>query len=300
MGCTILVFRNLKYYIKSAASSFVRNGIMTVASFITVTCALFLFGVFLLVTLNLNDISRQIESQCEIQAYIYMTADDATEQSICAEISKTPNIEKIEFESKEQAFTNFKKKLGNKSYILDGLEGQEFLRSSVKITLKDINLTQDTVKAVRKIDGVEEVKHHQDLVDKVIMFTDVVKRGSIIAMLILLIIAVFIIKNTIKLSVYAREKEIHIMKFVGATDHFIRMPFVYEGVMIGILGFIVSFLIIAFGYGAVISTVSNMISLFEFIPLQKCVLVLGVSMAAFGVIMGAAGSGLSIKKHLKV
>ncbi len=300
MGCTILVFRNFKYYLKSAASSFIRNGIMTATSFVTVTCALFLFGVFLLVTLNLNYISRQIESQCEIQAYIYMTEDDAKEQSICAEISKNSNVEKIEFESKEQAFTNFKKKLGNKSHILDGLEGQEFLRSSVKITLKNIGLTQKTVKEVRKIDGVEEVKHHQELVDKVIKFTDIVKRGSVIAMLILLIIAVFIIKNTIKLSVYAREKEIHIMKFVGATDHFIRMPFVYEGIMIGLLGFVVSFLIIVFGYGAVISSVSDMIGLFEFIPLQKCILVLGVSMAAFGVIMGAAGSGLSIKKHLKV
>ncbi len=294
------MFRNMKYYIKSAASSFVRNGIMTLASFITVTCALFLFGVFLLVTLNLNDISRQIESQCEIQAHIKMTEDDAGEQRICTEISKNPNVEKIEFESQEQAMSNFRKRLGNKAHILDGLRGEDFLRSTVRITLKDINLTQDTANEIKRIKGVEEVKHHQDLVDKVISFTNVVKRGSVIAMLILLLIAVFIIKNTIKLSVYAREKEIHIMKFVGATDHFIRTPFVIEGVMIGILGFIVSFLIIVFGYGAVIAGVSDMIGLFEFIPLQKCIVVLGVCMALFGIIMGAAGSGLSLKKHLKV
>lgn len=273
---------------------------MTLASFITVTCALFLFGVFLLVTFNLNDISRQIESQCEIQAYINMSADSADEQRICDEIGKNSNVVKTEFESKEQALTNFRKKLGDKAEILDGLEGEDFLRSSVRITLKDINKTQSSAKEISKIAGVEEVKHHQDIVDKVIRFTNIVKRGSIIAMLILLIIAVFIIKNTIKLSVYAREKEIHIMKFVGATDHFIRMPFVYEGIMIGILGFAVSFLIIVFGYSAVIGSVSDVIGLFSFIPLQKCVLLLGICMAVFGITMGAAGSGLSIKKHLKV
>ena len=134
----------------------------------------------------------------------------------------------------------------------------------------------------------------------VIGFTSAVRNGSIIAMVVLLLIAVFIIQNTIKLSVFAREKEIHIMKFVGATDHFIRMPVIIEGIMIGLLGFIVSFVIIAFGYNAAIGAVSNVIGLFEFVPLEKCITPLAASMAVFGVLMGSLGSGWSIKKHLKV
>jgi len=289
-----------KYYLKSAASSFVRNGIMTIASFITVTCCLFLFGVFMLFTINMNSITTQIEEQCELIARIDINADDQTQQNIYNEILALDNVTGAQLETKEQAFENFKKELGDDAGVLDGLEGENFLRSSVKITLTDIRKTDDTIKSLEKIQGIAEVENHRDIVDKVVGFTSAVKKGSIAAMAVLLLIAVFIIQNTIKLSVFAREKEIHIMKFVGATDRFIRTPFVIEGIMIGLLGFIVSFLIIVFGYNSAIGTIANLINLFDFVPLEQCILPLGVSMVAFGVLMGALGSGWSIKKHLKV
>ncbi len=290
----------MRYYFKSAASSFVRNGIMTIASFITVACALFLFGVFLMFTMNLNYISEQIEAQCELQAYLPVETDNATQQSVYNKILNTQNVKNAKLETKEQALSNFKKRLGKNASVLEGIEGQDFLRSSIKITLKDIREADATAKEIQKIKNVEEVKNRQDIVRKVVKFTDVIEQGSFIAMLILLLIAVFIIKNTIKLSVHARGKEIEIMKFVGATNHFIRVPFVLEGIMIGVLGFIVSFAVIALGYGAVVSSISSIISLFSFLPLENCIVVLGVSMAVFGIIMGATGSGLSLRKHLKV
>ena len=210
------------------------------------------------------------------------------------------NVSDAELETKDQAFNNFKTRLGVHANVLDGLEGKDFLRSSIKISLKDIRDSANTVNQIKKIEGIDEVKNRQDIVQKVIRFTDVIKHGSAIAMLILLAIAVFIIQNTIKLSVYAREKEIHIMKFVGATDHFIRMPFVLEGVMIGALGFVVAFVIIALGYNSSIGALQSLINLFDFVPLEACILQLSISMALFGVLMGAAGSGLSLKRHLKV
>lgn len=299
-GCIILTLRNLKYYIKSAASSFVRNGIMTFASFVTVTCCLFLFGVFLMFTMNMNYISEQIEAQCEIQAYINLSADEALQQNVYNEILSIDNVADAELETKDQAFNNFKTRLGEHAGVLEGLEGRDFLRSSIKITLKDIRKSASTVKKIQQISGIDEVKNRQDIVQKVIRFTDVIKNGSAVAMLVLLAVAVFIIQNTIKLSVYAREKEIHIMKFVGATDHFIRMPFVLEGIMIGALGFAVAFTIIALGYNTSISALQSLINLFDFVPLQSCIAQLALSMALFGILMGAAGSGLSLKRHLKV
>ena len=296
-GCTILAF---KYYLKSAASSFVRNGIMTVASFITVTCCLFLFGVFMLFTINMNSITTQIEEQCELIARIDIEADEQTQQSIYNTILTLDNVTDAHFETKEQAFENFKNELGDDAGALEGLEAENFLRSSVKITLTDIRKTDETIKELEKITGIAEVENHRDIVNKVIGFTSAVKKGSIAAMIVLLMIAVFIIQNTIKLSVFAREKEIHIMKFVGATDHFIRTPFVIEGIMIGLLGFIASFLVIVFGYNSAIGAIADLINLFDFVPLEQCILPLGISMLAFGVLMGALGSGWSIKKHLKV
>ena len=184
-----------KYYIKSAASSFVRNGIMTLASFITVSCCLFLFGVFLLFTLNMNSISRQIEAQCELIARIEMTADAEKQQGIYNRILSLDNVADAEYETQEQAFNKFKKELGDDAGVLEGLDGKSFLRSSVKITLKDIRYANETVKLVEKISGVEEVENRQDIVRKVIKFTAAVKNGSAVAMLVLLLIAVFIHKN---------------------------------------------------------------------------------------------------------
>ncbi len=273
---------------------------MTVASFITVSCCLFLFGVFFLFTLNMNSISEQIESQCELIARIDFDASDQKQQQIYNTILGLENVASAELETQDQAFNNFKKELGEDSDVLDGLEGKKFLRSSVKISLEDIRKSSETVVLVSNVSGVAEVENRQDIVSKVVKFTAAVKNGSALAMLVLLLIAIFIIQNTIKLSVYARGKEIQIMKFVGATDHFIRMPFIIEGIMIGALGFLASFLIIAFGYNAVILPISSLINLFDFIPLQACLLPLGTSMALFGVLMGALGSGLSLKRHLKV
>jgi len=300
MGCIILAFRNIRYYIKSAASSFVRNGIVTFASFITVSCCLFLFGIFLLFIMNLNYVSRQIEEQCEIQ--VYMTTESGNEalQNAYNKILSIDNVLDATFETKDQAFLNFKEMLGESAGVLEGLEGRDFLRGSIKVSLKDIRKANQVVKEIKSIPDIAEVKNRQDITKKVISFTEIVRNGSIIAMLVLLAIAVFIIQNTIKLSVYAREKELHIMKFVGATDRFIKMPFVFEGIMIGFLGFIVSFVSITLGYTPAISSLSQLFELFDFIPMESCIHVLGISMAVFGIMMGAFGSSISVKRYLKV
>jgi len=273
---------------------------MTIASFITVTCCLFLFGVFLLFSLNVTSISEQIEQQCKLTVRIDINADDATQQGIYEKIQSLDNVTDAYLETKEQAFHNFKESLGDEADVLEGLENENFLRSSVIITLDDIRNTDQTIKALKEIQGIAKIEDYRDVLSPVIGFTSSMKKWSVIAMAGLLLIAVFIIQNTIKLSVFAREKEIHIMKFVGATNHFIRMPFIIEGIFIGLLGFLVAFLIISFGYNSVTESISAYIDLFDFVPIEQCILPLGISMALFGVLMGAAGSGLSLKRHLKV
>lgn len=290
----------MKYYIKNAVKSFVRNGVMTFASFITVTCCLFLIGVFLLFMFNINYISGQIESQCEVTAYINTFASDSIVEEAYKEILELPNVEDAKLETKAEAFSNYKNMLGDSASVLEGLEGKDFLRSSIKVSLKDIRSLEETVKKLERINGIEEVKDRQDIVRKVIKFTAIVRNGSAIAMIILLLAAIFIIQNTIKLSVYAREEEVHIMKFVGATNHFIRMPFVIEGIIIGALGFIVSISVISLGYNTAIGSIRGIISLFDFLPLDMCIVPLAVCMAAFGILMGALGSAISLKRYLKV
>lgn len=277
-----------------------RNAVMTIASVITIACCLFLFGVFLLLVFNINYIGRQISSQCELQAFIDEAQTQAGEERILMEISSLPNVETAEFESKEEAFENYKAQLGDMAYAFDGMEGEGILRSSVKVSLKDLSLAEETAGQMAAVSGVARVRNSQDLNRRVVNVTNAVKFGSLIAMLILLITAVFIIQNTIKLSVHAREEEIHIMKFVGATDSFIRRPFVLEGISVGVIGAAVAITVVSFGYNACVSKITEILDIFKLYSFSEVAIPVTASMLVFGVLMGAFGSRTAVRRHLKV
>lgn len=291
------------YSLKTAFSALGRNAVMTIASIVTIACCLFLFGVFLLFAFNINYIGEQISSQCELQAYIDENATSEQEEEILKTISAMPNIKAAEFESKEQAFENYKIMLKNQGYgdALDGMEGWDFLRSSVKVTPADLTLADETVAEIAQIPGVDNVRNRQDIVRRVISATDIIKFGSLIAMLILLVTAIFIIQNTIKLSVHAREEEIHIMKFVGATDGFIRRPFVLEGIVVGIIGAAVAIILIAFGYTAALGKLAGFLEgIFSLYSFSQLALPMSGVLLCFGIVMGSFGSRTAVRRHLKV
>lgn len=289
------------YSLKTALSSLGRNAVMTVASIITIGCCLFLFGVFLLFAFNINYIGRQISAQCELQAFIDETVDEAGEERILTEISALPYVQAAEFESKESAFENYREKLGSKyADTLDGMEGEGILRSSVKVTLSDLTKAEELERALYGISGVANVSNRQDIINRVISATNVIKFGSLIAMVILLVTAVFIIQNTIKLSVHAREDEIHIMKFVGATDSFIRRPFVVEGILVGIIGAAIAVTVIAFGYNATVGQSAVFLDVFSLLTFSQVALPVVAGLLVFGIVMGAFGSRMAIRRHLKV
>ncbi len=289
------------YSLKTAFSSLGRNAVMTVASIVTIACCLFLFGVFLLFAFNINYIGEQISSQCELQAFIDDAATPADEERILKEISALPNVKSAEFESKEQAFENYKAQLGMEySESFEGMSGSDILRSSVKIVPDDLTLVKQTELAAKSVRGVARVVNREDIILKVVSATDIIKFGSLIAMLILLITAVFIIQNTIKLSVHAREEEIHIMKFVGATDGFIRRPFVLEGVIVGVIGASIAIVIIAFGYNMAVGGVTEFLDVFKLYSFSQLALPVSGGLMLFGIIMGSLGSRSAIRRHLKV
>lgn len=288
------------YPLKTAFSSMGRNAVMTIASIVTITCCLLLFGVFLLLAFNINYIGRQVSSQCELQAYIDDFQTKAGEQRILQEISAIENVESAEFESAEEAFENYKAKLGDMASAFDGMEGEGILRSSVKVTIKDLTLAADTAKKMAAVSGVAKVSNRQDIIRKVIDVTHAINFGSLIAMLILLMASVFIIQNTIKLSVHSREDEIHIMKFVGATDSFIRRPFVIEGVTVGIIGAAIAVVIISFGYNAMLEKVGIILGMFDIYSFSEVVLPITGALFLFGIAMGSFGSRTAVKRHLNV
>jgi len=194
--------------------------------------------------------------------------------------------------------------LGDDSYVLEGMEN-DFLPVSFIIKLYNPEEGEDIIKELQEVRGVEKVTYPQKTVNFISKFTGLVRIVSSFLIIVLLIISVFIISNTTKLTVFARQKEINIMKYIGATDGFIRWPFIVEGVIIGLLGAAIAFLISAYGYNAfelkfvseLGKTGVNIISLVNLKDLSKDILLLYI---AIGCIVGAGGSAISVRKYLKV
>lgn len=288
------------YFLKNALIGMKRNGEMTVTAIVTVTSCLLLFGVFMLLSANINYIGEQIRNQCQIQAYIDFDATADDEMLVYSQIRNLPYVADCEFISKADAMAEYREYLGADASAFDGLEGEEFLRSSVKINMTDIEYAEELVAQISSIPNVKKVSNRQDVVQRVIDVTDVIRNGSLGAMIILLLVAIFIISNTIKLSVFARKDEIHIMKYVGATAAFVRQPFILEGILTGIIGGTISLVLIGFGYTYIIKFMKDFLDIFDLIPFAEILPFMVSTTLIFGVLMGAVGSAIALAKHLKV
>ncbi len=274
---------------------------MTLASLITVTGCLLFLGSFTLFSLNLSYIADQVKEDCKMVAYVDRSYSASETKSLESQILALDNVTEAQLETKEEAFQGAEKMLGEGGMSLDGLEDHDFLRASYTVTVKDLAQSAETAKALRGIDGIEEVSEQQDITDRVLRVTDVIKIALVVAMGILALIAVFIIANTIKLAVFAREKEIHIMKYVGATDWFIRWPFIIEGIIVGLVGGLISLLVCMGLYGACTGAIrASGWFPFDLHSFQTISGFLVLVLLLFGALMGALGSIIAVRKHLKV
>lgn len=297
--------RNFRRFIAEAFSGMIKNGLMTVASVIVVTSCLFIFGVFMLVTMNVNYLSEQIADQCQIQAYITKEAKYGGKiQSISDTIKKIKHVDGVSFETGETTFNNFKKSLSDsEKQSFAGLPN-DVVSDSFKITLSDLSYAKDVAEKLGEIDGVESVANRQDVVNLINKYTGIIKRVSMWIVIIFMLISIFIISNTIKLTVHNRRREINIMKYVGATDAYIRWPFIFEGIFAGLISAAIAFVITDSGYVAVLNAISSgaasMSFMFGLLKFSNIWQIIACSYVLLGAAIGALGSILSVRKYLKV
>jgi cell division transport system permease protein len=231
--------------------------------------------------------------------------DDVEDSQILAIKSRLEGVEGIrglEFESKETALSNIKEKWGDQAYLLEGLESNP-LPNSIIIYVKDIAYSDNIVAEASGIGGIEEVKYYNDIVQKLISIANFIRLLGLGIIAILVFLSIFIIGNTIKLTVAAREREINIMKYVGATNWFIRWPFFVEGMILGLMGAIISLGLVYFGYSYIYNAISQqMYMLFTtyIVPVNEIIKDMMVIFAVLGMGIGALGSILSMRKYLKV
>lgn len=291
-----------KYSFSQARKNIWRNGLMSLASLFTIASCLIILGIFTMLTMNVNHITAEIKNQCEIEFFMKDDANEQTVARIGEQIRAMENVKEAVLFTKADRLDYAKKDaFEGREELLEGYEKDNPFSDSYKITLKDISKTSETVSQMEAIDGVDHINNQQDFVDLVLAFSNMIKKCSIVIMAVLLIVAIVIISNAIKLTVFNRRKEINIMKYIGATDGFIRVPFIIEGMLIGLLGAVLAFALSSWGYVALSGYMDKLqMDLFTLLPYYETAPVMAVIFIFAGCVIGMVGSLISMRKYLRV
>ena len=289
-----------EYFIQEVFRSLRRNNWMSFASIGTVAVSLFVLGVFLLLVLNMNRMASALESQVQISVYLEdgLKADDR--QDIASDIEALQGIESIRYISKEEAKARLEDRLGDQKYLLDALGDKNPLPDSFEVVVKSPDLVETAAKAIDRMDGVQEAKYGQDVIEHLFAITRLIRIFGLVLMVLLAGATLFIISNTIRLTVFARRKEIAIMKYVGATDWFIRWPFLLEGMVLGFVGGVIAAVALRSFYAAMAAKITDTLTFFPLMPQYPSMNYITVALLLTGMAIGALGSALSLKRFLKV
>ena len=292
--------RTMKQFFFDSLKGIARNRVMSIASIGTVTATVFIFGAIMMMALNINNMIESVGDQIEIKVYLDKKLKDEDKKAIEPIIKKIPNVTDIKYETKEQALEKMKEQLGEKADLASGLEKNNPLPESYIVRVSSPENVGQVSQSLAKIKGVTEVKDGKSQVDKILHINKVVKTSSMVLMAIFGIVALFLIANTIKLTVYARKKEIGIMKYIGATDWFIRWPFIIEGVLLGLVGVIISLVLLAFSYKYMSGVINDLLMMFNPVPFGEMIWGLSWKFILLGIGIGGAGSAISLRKFLQV
>lgn len=289
-----------EYFIKEVYTSFKRNIWMTLASIFTVVLSLFILGFFSIVILNLNKMADTLESQVQISVYL---KDDLSQEEIDEtkeNLSKIEGLQDIKFTTREEAMKNFKERLGDQQFLLDALDDTNPLPDSFSLTVTSPQQVKTIADTAAALDSVESASYSQDIINHLFNLTHLIHLIGIALIILLTGAAIFIISNTIRLTVFARRKEIAIMKYVGATDWFIRWPFLLEGICLGFIGGGLATIFLYIVYNQVTQEIYEAMAFFPLIPQHPFIDYISLAILVAGIIIGALGSTISLKRFLKV
>lgn len=292
--------RTMEYFIKEALYSLKRNGLMSFASVTTVALSLLILGLFLVMVLNLNNMASALESQVQISVYLQDGLSDFEMREVGTRITKLPGVVQVNFISKEEAMKRFKERLGEQQSLLNALGDVNPLPNAFEVKVDRTDRVKTVAQAVMQLKGVENAKYGQEVIEQLFALTKMVRIFGLVIIVFLALAALFIISNTIRITVFARRKEIGIMKYVGATDWFIRWPFLLEGMMLGFGGAMLAVLFLNETYGVLIHQVYESLAFLPLIPQYPFITNISVVLLVTGTVIGALGSTISLRRFMKV
>lgn len=294
--------RTFQRYFRDAAKSVIRNFSLSLASISCIAITLIVVSLSIIVSYNVENFMETIKK--DVTMVIFLDSDTTEDQKASVEsgIKSTGNVEKLIYKSKEDYAKEFAKENETLKTIIEGWTNETNpLLDSFELKVKDIENIKDTATTIKKLKHVNSVKYSEDTVEQLATMFSAIEKGCIIAVIALILVTAFLIANTIKLAIYSRKREIEIMRLVGASNISIKVPFIIEGLFLGVIGSIIPIILTIYGYisiydffGGKISTFAKLIKPTPFVYLSSVLLLI------IGILVGMFGSYQAVKKYLKV
>ncbi|KAB2861788.1 MAG: permease-like cell division protein FtsX [Exiguobacterium chiriqhucha] len=300
-----MIFKSGLRHLREGFKGTLRNGWMTFAAISAVTITLLLVGVFALVMFNVNEISENVESDVEIQVFVTRTAEEANVEKLGENLEQIPGVESVTFSSKEDELENFRNQLGEDANAYGTVEKDNPLHDRYIVKASDPLNTEKVADAVQSLANVDKVTYGQDYIDKMFAFFNGIRIGGLVLIVGLTLMAMFLISNTIKMTIFSRRREIEIMRLVGAKNSFIRWPFFIEGLLLGVFGALIPIAVIYFGYDVAYSALQPSLDqlnsdIFKLIDPSILTTQVSLVLLALGAFIGIWGSTTSLGRFLKV
>jgi cell division transport system permease protein len=297
--------------VRDAGRSMTQSSLMSLASMATVAVSLLVLSVVLLLALNMEHAAQTVEKQVVVKVYLCSAQDDDAKcnkqelketqrKALMDQIKQMPGVVSVTFTSRDEALAALRQEFGQQKDLLDGLEDENPLRDELKIEAQDAKSVPGVGEAVRVLPGVGDVNYGQAWVNNLIKITYAIRVGGIGLVTLLIIATVLTISNTIRLAVYARRREISIMKLVGATDWYIRRPFMMEGVVLGVFGAMIAMGLSGWGYGKAVGYLDQTIPFLPLVRPERILMNQTMGLVLLGGVLGAVGSLISMRRFLKV
>jgi cell division transport system permease protein len=291
---------NTGYYIREGVSSIFAHGFMSFASVCIIVACLIIMGSFSLLAMNVNSIIDKFEKDNVVLAYVVENLSDTDARALQSKLEALPNVENAEFESRDEAMKVFESKYPNKD-MFENIDASVF-RHRFHVYLRDISLEEQTAKDISAISGIDKVMANFTVARGFVTVRNIVSGVSFVLVGILLVISLFIMSNTIKLATFDRREEIAIMKMVGATNSFIRWPFVFQGFILGIVGSLTAFVAQWVIYTVITNmlTKNNPMTFITAIPFSSVAVGMFAIFTGIGFGVGVGGSAMAIRNYLRV
>ncbi len=290
------------YLIKEGFDNLKKHGSKTFSTMLIICATMLVLGIFIILFENVNKNVETVKVEQGLQAFIEDTATDVEIEYMRDEISQINGVKSVEYIDKDMAYQDAQEVFKDQAYFLEGLDKVQIFPASFIVKFSNIEQSEAVKSEVENVDGIYKVKYNQSTIEAAITLSNVANIFLLGVGAVMLIVSIFIISNTIKLAVYSNQREIFIMRYIGATNKFIKKPFIVEGALIGLMSAAISFILISIAYivlYARLPQIGSSLGVFGFVPYSTLWYQILIAFIVLGLFIGIFGSSISIKKYLK-